>query len=164
MLFRSQKAALHEEEMTAYLTAIEKSQSGRVLNGYINYLESTVDGITYTSTGLIASFHGGFQGMYLDFKYNKGWAGYGRWYPGKYDPHYAYGFTFKNGFKREALENGTLSWNNGKRVINGTVGILLFPTSIANTGYRGLDIVIDQFITGGIGYGLGKGLDQIPNY
>ncbi|MFZ5430470.1 MAG: RHS repeat-associated core domain-containing protein [Bacteroidota bacterium] len=160
----AQKAALHEEKIAAYLTAWERSQSGRVLNEFINYAESTIDGLTYTSTGLIASFHGGFRGMYLDFKHNKSWAGYGRWYPGKYDTGYAYGFTFGNGFKREALEGGILSWNNGKRVINGTVGILLLPITVANTGYRGLDLVIDQFITGSIGYGVGKGIDQIPNY
>ncbi len=133
------------------------------LNEFISYSESTVDGMVYTITGLGSSLYGGFRNMTLDMKYNKGWAGYGRWYPGKHDPIYAYGFTFKDGFVPEVLDQGNLSWINGKRVINGTLGILFFPMEFANTGYRGLNIIIDQAITGGVSYGIGTGLNKIPN-
>ena len=135
----------------------------KVLNEFISYSESTIDGMVYTITGLGSSLYGGFRNMALDMKYNKGWAGYGRWFPGKHDPIYAYGFTFGNGFVPEVLDQGNLSWINGKRVINGTLGILLFPMEFANTGYRGLNIIIDQAITGGVSYGIGTGLDKIPN-
>ena len=133
------------------------------LNEFISYSESTVDGMVYTITGLGSSLYGGFRNMTLDMKYNKGWAGYGRWYPGKHDPIYAYGFTFKDGFVPEVLDQGNLSSINGKRVINGTLGILFFPMEFANTGYRGLNIIIDQAITGGVSYGIGTGLNKIPN-
>lgn len=90
-----------------------------------------------------ASLSGGFRSMALDMKYNKGYAGEGRWYPEKHDLSYAYGFTFKNGFTSEALDQENLSWTNGKRVMNGTLNILLLPIEIGVTGIRGLDFIID---------------------
>lgn len=151
--------------------AIAEATSGgnsfneRVFNGFINYSESTIDGLTYTVTGLGAALSGGFRNMKLDWKYNgAAHVGEGRWFPGKYDPAYAYGFTFENGFTREAIEQSNVSWSNGKRIMNGTLGILLFPMEFSKTGYKALDFLIDQAITGGIGYGVGKGLDKIPNY
>ena len=137
----------------------------RVLNEFINYSESTIDGLTYTVTGLGAALSGGFRNMRLDWKYNgAAHMGEGRWFPGKHDPAYAYGFSFENGFVREAIDQNNVSWSNGKRLMNGTLGILLFPMEFSNTGFKALDFLIDQTITGGIGYGVGKGLDKIPNY
>jgi len=46
--------------------------------------------------------------------------------------------------------------------MNGTLGILLLPVSIYKTGYTVLDISLDQLITNGFSYGVGKGLDSLP--
>lgn len=137
----------------------------RVLNEFISYSESTIDGLTYTVTGLGAALSGGFRNMRLDWKYNgAAHMGEGRWFPGKHDPAYAYGFSFDNGFVRETIDQNNVSWSNGKRLMNGTLGILLFPIEFSKTGFKALDFLIDQAITGGTGYGVGKGLDKIPNY
>ena len=136
----------------------------RVFNEFINYSESTIDGLTYTVTGLGAALSGGFRNMKLDWRYNgAAHMGEGRWFPGKHDSAYAYGFSFENGFVREALDQNNVSWSNGKRIMNGTLGILLFPMEFSKTGYKALDILIDQTIGYGIGYGVGMGLDKIPN-
>lgn len=141
---------------------IEKSFDKQVLSEFKGYAESTIDGFTYTLTALGSAGYNGFKHYGMDLKYNKGYAGYGRWYPGKHDPAYAYGFTFENGFTKEAMDQGHLSLANYKRIFNGTLGIVLFPMEFANTGYKGLNFLIDQTVTGGISYGVGKGLDQIP--
>jgi len=129
-----------------------------------SYTESTIDGMTYAVSGLGSALYGGFRAMYRDFKYNGGYAGYGYWYPDKSDPNYALGFSFDNKywFKAEPIQNYSISWNNGKRVMNGTIGILLIPVSIFKTGYKVLDILIDQLITNGVSYGVGKGIDSLP--
>jgi len=135
----------------------------KVIDELTNYAESTIDGLAYTISALGGSINGGFKAGYNDFKYNGKWAGYGRPYPGKYASSYAYGFSFENGFTAEKLDRGPLSWTNGKRVMNGTIGILLFPVQLGRTSYGGLNFLIDQVITNGIGYGVGKGLDRISN-
>ena len=118
--------------------------------------------MAYTVTGLGGAIYGGFRCIYYDLKHNGKWAGYGRPYPGEFDPTYAVGFSFKDGFSFEALDRGNVSWVNGKRLMNGTFNLFLFPLKIGATGYKALNFLIDQTITTGAGYGVGKGLDKIP--
>ncbi|MCF8360923.1 MAG: hypothetical protein K9H26_19395 [Prolixibacteraceae bacterium] len=140
----------------------ERSFDKLVFGEFKSYTESTIDGFTYTLTGLGSSFYNGYRHMTMDLKYNKGYAGYGRWYPGKHDPVYAYGFTYEKGFTKEALDQGHLSMANYKRIFNGTLGLVLIPFEFGNTSYKALNFLIDQSVTGGITYGVSKGLDQIP--
>jgi hypothetical protein len=129
-----------------------------------SYAESTIDGMTYAVTSVGTALYGGVRAMARDFKYNGGYAGYGYWYPGKSDPNYALGFSFDNKywFKAEPIQNYGISWDNAKRTMNGTLGVLLLPVSIVKTGYTVLDVSINQLITNGFSYGVGKGLDSLP--
>lgn len=56
-----------------------------------------------------------------------------------------------------------MSWTNGKRLMNGALGIVLLPMEFGITGYKVVDFVIDQAITNLLGLTVGKGLDSIPN-
>ncbi|MFV0507413.1 MAG: hypothetical protein ACK5L5_12060 [Bacteroidales bacterium] len=90
--------------------------------------EVCLDSITFAATSLFGAIKGGAKAAYLDFKYNGlAHAGEGRSYPGKYEKvTYAYRYTNEQGFHKEEMENnygGRVSWDNGKKLMTGTVVI-----------------------------------------
>jgi len=78
-LNRKRRAAEYAERAFKGISLSNKKTTSlnSITDGFLDYCASTVDGLSYTITGVGAALRGGFTAMYYDFKENGKWAGYG---------------------------------------------------------------------------------------
>ena len=91
----------------------------------LNYAESTIDRLTFTHSSMGGEANVRFINAYNNFKYNGSMNGQVR-YPRCLGSN-AYGFSLENGFKSERVGIRAPNWENGKRIMNSTLGIFLLP-------------------------------------